>query len=112
MSVEAPGIPGSKADEKEVMDSGVEKFTGLVGMSQWVTANVCNHLGSGSKEYELVIPPVSDNEADFCHPIFSPERPSGYYLAKGMEKFGSWTPPGGFKYRAKPSMTIEQLSKR
>jgi uncharacterized Fe-S center protein len=112
MSVEAQGIPGTRAEEKGVMNSGDEKFSGIVGMSQWVTANACNKLGSGSKEYELVIPPVSDDEAAFCHPMFSPERPSGYYLAKGLEKFGSWTPPGGFKFNAKPSMTIEQLSKR
>lgn len=112
MSVRAEGIQGSRAEENEVMKSGDEKFTGIVGMSQWITANTCHHLGIGSKEYELVEPPVSEDEAAFCHPLFSPERPSGYYLAKGLEKIGTWTPPGGYKYRDKPLKTVESLSKR
>jgi len=112
MSDKAAGIPGSMAETKKVMNPGDEKFTGIVGMSQWITPNTCVHLGSGSKDYELVTPPVSDNEAAFAHHLFCPETPSGYYLAKGMEKFGGWTPPGGFKYRKKPSVSIEQLSKR
>jgi uncharacterized Fe-S center protein len=112
MSVQAPGIHGSAAEEKEVMDPGVEKFTGIVGMSQWITANTCRLLGSGSMEYELVEPLVSEDEAAFAHPLFSPETPSGYYLAKGLRKFESWTPPGGFKYRDEPKVSIEELSRR
>jgi uncharacterized Fe-S center protein len=112
MSVEAQGIPGSLAEERDVMNPGDEKFTGIVGMSQWITANTCYHHGAGTKEYELVISPVSENESAFCHPMFSPERPSGYYLSKGLEKFNTWTPTGGFKYRNTPSISVEELSKR
>ncbi len=111
-SVSAPGIHGSMADEKEVMNSGDEKFTAIVGMSQWITSNTCNVLGSGSKEYDIIEPPVSEDEAAFSHPLFTPETPSGYYLAKGMRKFGSWTPKVGYRYRDKPSVSIEDLSKR
>jgi uncharacterized Fe-S center protein len=111
MADKAPGIPGSMAEEKEVMGEGSEKFTGIVGMSQWVTINTCSHLGSGSKDYELEVPPVSEDEAAFCYPRFSPEHPSGYYLAKGVEKFGTWLPPGGFKYNSEPSVSYEELAK-
>ncbi|MCW4049928.1 MAG: DUF362 domain-containing protein [Candidatus Bathyarchaeota archaeon] len=111
-SVEVPGIHGSVAEEKEVMNPGDEKFTGIVGMSQWITANTCSRLGSGSMDYELVEPLVSEDEAAFAHHLFTPETPSGYYLGKGLKKFGTWTPPGGFSYRDKPSVTIEELSKR
>lgn len=112
MSVQAPGIHGSAAEEKGVMDPGVEKFTSIVGMSQWITVNTCRLLGSGSMDYELVEPLVSEDEAAFAHPLFSPETTSGHYLARGLKKFGSWTPPGGFKYRDEPSVSIEELSKR
>jgi uncharacterized Fe-S center protein len=112
MSVQAPGIQGSAAEEKGVMNPGDEKFTAIVGMSQWITTNTCRLLGSGSMEYDLVEPLVSEDEASFAHPLFSPETPSGYYLAKGLSKFGSWTPPGGFKYRDEPKVSIEELSKR
>ena len=108
----APGIPGSMAEEKEVMERGDEKFTGIVGMSQWVTANSAAGRGVGSKEYELIEPPVSDDEAAYCFPAFSPEHPSGYYLAKGVAKFGTWIPDGGFKYNREPSVAFEALSKR
>ena len=111
-SVQAVGIPGSAAETHKVMNPGDEKFTAIVGMSQWITANKCVHLSSGSKDYELVTPPASDNEAAFAHPMFSPETPSGHYLAKGMERFGGWTPPGGFKYNKKPTLPIEELGKR
>lgn len=96
MADKAPGLPGSVAEEKGVMKPGVEKFTEIVGMSQRVSANTCSRLGSGSKEYELVLPPVSDIEADYCFPRFSPERPIGHYLAKGVKKFGTWIPEGGY----------------
>ena len=112
MADKAPGIPGSMAEEKEVMEPGVEKFTGIVGMSQWVTANTCSRLGSGSKDYELVLPPVSDIDSDYCFPRFSPERPIGYYLAKGVKKFGTWIPEGGYKYNKEPSVPFEELTKR
>jgi hypothetical protein len=29
-----------------------------------------------------------------------------------MERFGGWTPPGGFKYNRKPTLSIEELGKR
>jgi uncharacterized Fe-S center protein len=112
MSVQAHGIGGSAAEEKHVMESGTEKFTGIVGMSQWITANTCARLGSGSKDYEFVMPPVSDNEAAFSHPHFTPERPSGHYLGKAITKFGGWTPPGGYKYNSAPKVPLEELSKR
>jgi len=112
MADRAPGIPGSMAEEKGAMEEGAEKFTGIVGMSQWVTANTCSRLGTGSKEYELVLPPVSDDESKFCYPRFSPEHTSGYYLAKGIAKFGTWLTPGGFKYNTKPAVPYEELTKR
>jgi uncharacterized Fe-S center protein len=112
MADKAPGIPGSRAEDKEAMEPGVEKFTTIIGMSQWVTANACARLGSGSKDYELVVPPVSDEETKFVYPRFSPERPSGYYLAKGIKKFGTWLPEGGFKYNSEPSVPFEELTKR
>ena len=112
MSVKMPGIQGSAAEEKHAMHPGDEKFTAIVGMSQWITANTCSKLGSGSKEYELLEPPVSEDETAFCHPMFTQETPSGYYLAKGMKKFGTWTPPGGYKYHDEPKLSLEELSKR
>ncbi len=112
MADKAPGIPGSRAEDKEAMEPGVEKFTTIIGNSQWVTANACARLGSGSTDYELVAPPVSDEETKFLYPRFSPEHPSGYYLAKGVEKFGTWLPPGGFKYNSEPSVPYDELTKR
>ena len=112
MADKSPGIPGSRAEDKEAMEPGVEKFTTIIGMSQWVTANACSRLGSGSTDYELVVPPVSDEETKFVYPRFSPERPSGYYLAKGVKKFGTWLPEGGFKYNSEPSVPFEELTKR
>jgi hypothetical protein len=100
------------AEEKEVMERGDEKFTGIVGMSQWVTANSAAGRGVGSKKYTLIEPPVSDDEAAYCFPAFSPERPSGYYLAKGVAKFGTWIPDGGFKYNKAPSKSFKGLSER
>jgi hypothetical protein len=111
-SVEAYGIQGSMAEEKEVMNPGDEKFTGIYEMSQWVSANTCEHHNAGSKEYELLTPLVSEDESAFCHPWFSPEKPSSYYLAKGLKKVGTWVPPGGFNYNEKPLRTIKELSKR
>ncbi|MCW4014019.1 MAG: DUF362 domain-containing protein [Candidatus Bathyarchaeota archaeon] len=112
LSVQAPGIHGSTAEDKHCMHAGDEKFSAIVGLSQWVTPNTCALLGSGSKDYELIEPAVSEDESEFAHPMFSPEKTSGYYLSKGMKKFGSWTPPGGYKYHDKPKVSIEELSKR
>jgi hypothetical protein len=106
------GIAGSMADEREVMGVGDEKFTEIVGMSQWVTINTCARLGAGSKEYELIMPPTSDDEAQFCFPRFDPEHPSGYYLSKGVQKFGTWIPEGGFKYNKEPSIPYQELTER
>ena len=112
MGDKAPGIPGSVAEDKGVMEPGKEKFTGIVGMSQWVSANACSRLGVGSTDYELILPPVSDDEAAFCFPRFSPERPVGHYLAKGVEKFGTWLPEGGYRYNREPSVPFDELTKR
>ena len=112
MSVNTPGIQGSMAEEKKVMGVGDEKFTGIVGMSQWITANTCARLGIGSKEYELIMPPVSDDEAAFAYHMFSQEKPSGYYLGKDIERLKTLLPKGGFKYNPKPSVTLEELSRR
>jgi hypothetical protein len=112
MATEAPGIPGSAAEEKEVLNPGDEKFTGIVGMSQWVTVNTCSALGIGLKEYELIQPPVSDDESAFCHSSFSPERPSGYYLGKSVEKYGSWVPSEGFNYLKEPRIPFSELAKK
>ena len=112
MSDKMPGIQGSAAEDKNVMHPGDEKFTAIVGMSQWITPNTANALGAGSKEYEIIEPPVAEDEALFVHPMFSPEKPSGQYLAKGLKKFGTWTPPGGYKYHDQPKISIEELSER
>jgi uncharacterized Fe-S center protein len=112
MSVKMPGIHGSAAEDKHAMNPGDEKFTAIVGMSQWITPNTASALGAGSKEYELIEPPVSEDEGPFVHPMFSPEKTSGYYLGKGMKKLGTWTPPGGYKYHHEPKITIEELGKR
>ncbi len=108
----SPGIPGSMAEEKEVMKPGLEKFSGIVGMSQWVSANTAVGRGVGSKEYELVESPISDDEASYCFPFFNPEHPSGYYLAKGVAKFRTWIPEGGFKYNQSPTIPYDELTKR
>ena len=112
MSVKATGIPGSRAEEQDVMKQGDEKFTGIVGMSQWITPNTCARLGSGSKDYQLIEPEPPENEAAFVHSLFTPEKPSGYYLGRVLEKTGSWTPPGGFKYRKEPTVPLEELRRR
>ncbi|RLG95758.1 hypothetical protein DRO27_03380 [Candidatus Bathyarchaeota archaeon] len=112
MSTRAAGIPGSAAESHGVMDSGDEKFTGIVGMSQWITANACIAHRAGSKDYELVEPELREDEAWLAHKSFSPGRPSGWYLNKVMEKAEAWTPAGGFKYSNEPRLTIEELSKR
>ena len=111
MADKAPGIPGSRAEDAGVMEAGSEKFTAINRMSQWVTANTCSRLGSGSMEYELVVPPVDDDETKYLFPRFSPERPSGYYLARGVKKFGTWLPEGGFKYNSKPAVPFAELAK-
>jgi hypothetical protein len=108
----APGIPGSMAEEKAVMKPGLEKFSGIVGMSQWVTANTAVGRGVGSKKYELIESSVSDDEASYCFPFFNPQHPSGYYLAKGVAKFGTWIPEGGFKYNRSPTIPYNELTKR
>jgi uncharacterized Fe-S center protein len=112
MSVKMPGIHGSAAEAKNAMNPGDEKFTAIVGMSQWITPNTCSKLGSGSKEYELIEPALSEDETAFCHPMFTPEKPSGYYLSKGIDKFGTWTPPEGYKYHQEPKFSLTELSKR
>jgi len=112
MSTRAAGIPGSAAESHGVMNSGDEKFTGIVGMSQWITANACIAHGAGSKDYKLMEPELREDEAWLAHKSFSPGRPSGWYLNKVMEKAEAWTPAGGFKYINEPRLTIEELSKR
>jgi hypothetical protein len=112
MSTQAYGIPGSAAERSNVMNPGDEKFTGIVGMSQWITANTCLAHGVGSKEYELVEPELTEDEASIANKAFSQGRPSGWYLNKVMEKANSWNPPGGFKYVDRPRITIEELSKK
>jgi len=44
--------------------------------------------------------------------MFSQEKPSGYYLGKDVERLKTLLPKGGFKYNPKPSVTLEELSKR
>lgn len=112
LSSRMPGIPGSQAEEKGVMTPPSEKFAGIIGRSQWMTVNTCSRLDIGSKDYELIVPPVSDEEEKFCFPRFSPQHPSGYYLSKVVEKIGSWIPKGGFKYNEKPPISIEELASR
>jgi hypothetical protein len=112
MSTKATGIPGSVAETHNVLESGKEKFTGIVGLSQWITANTCSIHGAGSKEYELIEPPLTEDEASIANKLFSPGRPSGWYLGKVMEKAKAWTPPGGFKYNNKPKRSIDELSIR
>jgi uncharacterized Fe-S center protein len=112
MADKMPGLPGTRAEAKGVMAEGEEKFTGIIGRSQWVTANACSRLGAGSMGYELVVPPVSEAEEEFCHPRLGPETPVGYYLAKGVGKFGSWLPEGGFAYNEKLKVPFEELTKR
>ena len=112
MSVNMPGIQGSVAEDKHVMNPGDEKFTAIVGLSQWITPNTCSMLGAGSKEYELIEPSLAEDEAAFCHPLFTPEKPIGYYLSKGMKRFGTWTPPEGYKYLNEPRISLKALSKR
>ncbi len=112
MSVQAQGIPGSVSEEKGAMSQGQEKFTLIHGHSQWITPNACSYLGVGSKDYELVVPPTSKDEAAFIHSMFSPEHPSGKWLGEAMARFGGWTPPGGYKYHDQPQVPVEQFSKR
>ncbi len=111
-SVKAHGISGSAAEEKGAMEPGQEKFTAIVGMSQWITPNTCSRLGAGSKDYELVQPPVSGDESAFSHPLLKPASPSGYWLGKALPRFGGWTPPGGYKYNDAPQVPVEELSRR
>ena len=112
MSVSAPGIPNSAAETHNVLEPGKEKFTGIVGLSQWITANTCSFHGAGTKEYQLIEPELAEDEASIAHRIFAPGKPSGWYLGKVMEKVGSWNPPGGFKYNSKPTLSVEELSRR
>ncbi len=112
MSVQAHGIHGSVAEEKHVMEPGQEKFTVINGMSQWISPNACSLLGAGSKDYELVTPEVSGDEAAFTHPLLKPENPAGKQLGEAMKRFGGWTPPGGFKYNDSPKVSLEELRKR
>jgi uncharacterized Fe-S center protein len=112
MSVQAHGIHGSVADEKHVMEPGKEKFTVINGMSQWISPNACSQLGAGSKDYELVTPEVSGDEAAFTHPLLKPENPAGKQLGEAMKRFGGWTPLGGFKYNDSPKVSLDELRKR
>ena len=36
----------------------------------------------------------------------------GHYLTKGVKKFGTWIPEGGYKYNKEPSVPFEELTKR
>jgi uncharacterized Fe-S center protein len=112
MSDSTPGIPSSAAETHNVLESGKEKFTGIVGLSQWITANTCCFHGAGNKEYQLVEPELTENESAIAHNIFTPGKPSGWYLGKVMKKTNKWNPPGGFKYKSKLKLSIEELSKR
>jgi hypothetical protein len=62
-----------------------------------VTANTCNLLGSGSKDYKLVYPPVSGDESAFCYPRFGPDKTSGNYLKHDIERMKTLLPKDGFK---------------
>jgi uncharacterized Fe-S center protein len=112
MSTKAQGIQGSAAETSNVMNEGDEKFTGIVGLSQWISANTCVAHGAGSKEYDLVEVELKEEEAWIAHKSFSPGKPSGWYLNKVMAKAAAWNPEEGFKYEDKPRMKIEDLSNR
>jgi hypothetical protein len=112
MSTKAQGIKGSAAETSNVMNEGDEKFTGIVGLSQWISANTCVAHGAGSKEYDLVEVELKEEEAWIAHKSLSPGKPSGWYLNKVMGKAAAWNPEDGFKYEDKPRMKIEDLSNR
>jgi uncharacterized Fe-S center protein len=112
MSVSTQGIPNSAAETHGVLEPGQEKFTGIVGMSQWITPNTCSFHGAGNKEYQLIEPELTEDESSIAHTSFTPGKPSGWYLRKVIKKANSWTPPDGFKYNSRPMISIEELSKR
>lgn len=114
MADRAHGVPGSKAEEAGALAPNIEKFTitaTKLKLSQWIQANACEHLGVGTKEYELVEPPVPSEEERFWFPKLSLDKPAGYFFRKRF-KIESIIPPGGFNWNPEPRLTIEELSKR
>jgi len=86
-SREAAGIPGSSAQEKDVLESGAQKFAAcsplVHGIDEELQLNTGEIIGLGSKDYELV--ELGTGKAgDFA---FTPDpRPIGIRIRKMFEK--------------------------
>jgi uncharacterized Fe-S center protein len=112
MSMETEGLARSMAEDEGALEKGTEKFTLIHASkgSQWIQVNVAAHLGLGTKDYKLLkIEPGPKEKA--CFPGTSyPDRTVSYRFRKYYEH--SPIPPGGFKWRDIPSISLEELSKR
>jgi len=115
MTMQMRGIVDSLSEERGALDSGTEKFT-LVSseknISQWIQINVCDELGVGTKNYDLLLEPVSKEWWKFCFPKYRDlKKPPSYYFRKYFAD-EPLVPPKGFKWKAKPRISVDQLSKR
>lgn len=113
MSMKSVGVPGSASEEKGAMDRGVEKFTAVctrVGASQWLQTNVCERLGVGTKNYELIPAAASAEDEKFWFPRFSPRKTNTHYLRSIFQRTQP-IPEGGFIFNRAPRVSVEELSR-
>jgi uncharacterized Fe-S center protein len=115
MTMQLKGAPYSLSEEKAAMEPGTEKFT-LVSsennLSQWMQINVCEELGVGTKNYELIVEPIAPDWWRYCFPKYKyPKKPPGHYFRKYFAK-EPLVPLGGFKWKEQPRLPLDRLSKR
>jgi uncharacterized Fe-S center protein len=115
MTMQMRGAVDSLSEEKGALDSGTEKFS-LVSseknISQWIQINVCDELGVGTKNYDLILEPISKEWWQFCFPKYRDlKKPPTYYFRKYFAE-EPLVPPKGFKWKDKPRLSVDKLSKR
>ena len=112
MSMKTEGLARSLAEDEGALEKGTEKFTSIHPSkgSQWIQVNAATHLGLGTKDYKLVQVEPGPKEK-FCFPSTSyPDRTVARRFRRYYKQ--SPIPPGGFKWRDIPSISLEELSKR
>jgi uncharacterized Fe-S center protein len=106
-ATDTPGMPGSKAEDMDVMEAGKHKFETcgpvMAGLCEDIQVNTGEVIGLGTREYELV--PVAEKPMkDF---IFPPDpRPAGLRF---KEKWAKMLPFPLERYEGKGFLREEEV---
>jgi len=106
-ATEATGVPGSTAEEMEVLDPGQRKFelcsALLAGLSEEIQLNTGEIIGLGSKRYELI--EVAEKRLEEF--VFPPDpRPAG---TRFRDKFAKFSPFPYERYDGKGFLREEEV---